>query len=198
MGKSAPSPPDPVATANAQAAANKEAVRESALVNQINQISPWGQVGFTGGIGEPDRTQTTTLDPLDQYILDQQRAIGVNLLGMGQNQLIPAVSQALGQPLDFSQLPQIRGGAPALMPRLLGARLGQAQTQGTSRWPFRGSPPQDSRATSATSPVSASGPRLARLFRNGSILPTGPRQAPVVRQHPLRQHPWLRQNEIPR
>jgi hypothetical protein len=49
MGKSSPStpaPPDPVATANAQAAANKEAAYETARLNRINQITPYGSLTY--------------------------------------------------------------------------------------------------------------------------------------------------------
>jgi len=62
MGKSSPpSPPDPAASAAAQATANKQAVRESAKVNQIKQVTPFGTVEYTGPIGSSRRTQTTTL-----------------------------------------------------------------------------------------------------------------------------------------
>ena len=64
MGKSAPKPPDPVKTAEAQAEFNREAARESALMNQINQVTPWGQQRWTGELGSPDRTQHTILNPL--------------------------------------------------------------------------------------------------------------------------------------
>ena len=49
MGKkspSAPAAPDPVATANAQAAANKEAAYETARLNRINQITPYGSLTY--------------------------------------------------------------------------------------------------------------------------------------------------------
>ena len=57
MGKSAPSapaPPDPAATAAAQAAANKEAVREAALMNQITQVTPYGTMAYSGSYDAPD------------------------------------------------------------------------------------------------------------------------------------------------
>lgn len=43
---SAPAAPDPAATAAAQAAANKEAVYESAKVNRINQYTPYGATKY--------------------------------------------------------------------------------------------------------------------------------------------------------
>jgi len=67
-----PAAPDPKATAQAQAAANKEAVRESAKVNQINEVTPYGSLTYSGNIGEPDRTRTTSLTPESQALFDQQ------------------------------------------------------------------------------------------------------------------------------
>lgn len=77
--KSGPSAPDPAATAAAQSAANKEAVTESAKVNQINQNSPYGSVSYSGEIGSPNRTQTTTLSGSGQRQLDQQNQVAEGL-----------------------------------------------------------------------------------------------------------------------
>lgn len=110
MGKKSSSPPaapDPVATANAQAAANKEAVRESALVNQINQVSPYGNLSYSGEIGSPNRTVTQTLSPAQQQMLDLTNQAGIKY-GQTANQQLDAVSARLAQPLDFSSL----GAAP--------------------------------------------------------------------------------------
>jgi hypothetical protein len=77
--KSGPSAPDPAATAAAQSQANKEAVTESAKVNQINTVSPYGSTSFSGTIGGPDRTQTTTLSPSGQTQLNQQNQVAEGL-----------------------------------------------------------------------------------------------------------------------
>jgi hypothetical protein len=61
MGKSSPSaptPPDPVATANAQAQANKEAAYTTAQLNRINQVTPYGATKYRN-IGEAP-TQLTS------------------------------------------------------------------------------------------------------------------------------------------
>jgi hypothetical protein len=79
-GGSAPQSPDPIATANAQAAANKEAVYESARVNQINELSPYGSVSWSGDIGDPNRTRTIALSDSGQSQLDQQNQLA-ELLG---------------------------------------------------------------------------------------------------------------------
>lgn len=83
MGKGggrAPAAPDPVATAQAQAQANAEAVQKSAEVNQINQVTPYGSTNWTGTIGEPDRTQTTTLAAPQQRQLGYQNLVA-DILG---------------------------------------------------------------------------------------------------------------------
>lgn len=83
-GGSAPNPPDPAATAAAQAGANKEAVRESALVNQIGTIAPWGQTYYTGEVGSPGRTQVTELSPITQQLYNQQGNVATNLMGAAE------------------------------------------------------------------------------------------------------------------
>lgn len=48
-GNDAPSPPDPIATANAQGAANVEAARITTALNRANQITPWGNLTWAQG-----------------------------------------------------------------------------------------------------------------------------------------------------
>lgn len=106
MGKkspSAPPAPDPVATANAQAGANKDAILESARVNQITQQSPFGVVRYTGAIGGPDRTQVTELHSVDQANLDRQRALATALTG----QAVQRAGQLPSSPFTLDGLPQI-------------------------------------------------------------------------------------------
>jgi hypothetical protein len=107
-GGSQPAPADPAATAQAQAAANKEAVFESAKVNQYNTQGPYGSTAWTGEIGEPDRTQTTTLDPQSQSVLEGQRNVAGSLTDFAQ-QYTPRVAQGLSTPFntaDIGQAPQ--------------------------------------------------------------------------------------------
>lgn len=109
MGKKTPDVPSPQQQAQAQATANKEAVRESALVNQINQVTPFGTERFTGEIGTPERTRTIELAPSEQAKLGAQNEIALGLLGLGQETLVPQTAQAVGQPIDLSGLPAISG-----------------------------------------------------------------------------------------
>ena len=82
MGKSketAPAPPNAQGLANTQFQANRDAAIESALLNQLDQSTPFGDMTYTGEIGTPDRTVTTALTPEGQAILGlaaQQAAMG--------------------------------------------------------------------------------------------------------------------------
>lgn len=116
-GGSAPTPPDPGATAAAQSAANKEAVLESAKVNQIGQVTPYGEVKYTGEIGSPDRTMTTTLSESGQKQLDQQNALALQLgdIAKGIAGKIPSDT------LNFDNLPTYSSGIDlSLLPKAAG------------------------------------------------------------------------------
>jgi len=104
-GGSAPAAPDPAATAAAQGQANKEAVRESAKVNQINQVGPYGNVTYTGDIGSPDRTQTTTLNPTAQAVLDGQQNVSRSLTDFAQ-EYVPRVAEGLETPFNTADVGQ--------------------------------------------------------------------------------------------
>jgi len=102
-GGSAPAAPDPQATAAAQAAANKDAVRESAKVNQINQVTPYGNTTFSGDIGSPDRTQTLTLpDELQGAVSNQQKL--QNYLSGFAADYAPQVAQSMSTPFNTANL----------------------------------------------------------------------------------------------
>jgi hypothetical protein len=89
---STPQPPNPYATAAAQTQANREAVYDSARVNQINEVGPTGSRIWAGEIGSPDRTVTTTMSPAEQAKYDlMNRAI----MGAGSH-----VENRLGQITD--------------------------------------------------------------------------------------------------
>ena len=106
MGKknsSQPAPPDPVAVSNAQASANSAAVRESALMNQIGQSTPYGDLFYTGEIGGPDRKVHTTLAPAQQAMLDQQNDASLQYGEIAKNQL-GAVANQFSSPIDLLSL----------------------------------------------------------------------------------------------
>lgn len=114
----APKPPDPVQTAEAQAEFNQQAALQSAQLNQINEVTPFGSVNFTGALGTPDRTRVVTLSPDEQAKLDLANQIAIGLGQQGINQIgslpggqlstagLPALSAGPGAPtLDTSAIP---------------------------------------------------------------------------------------------
>ena len=114
MGKSTPKPPtvpDPVATANAQAAANKETAIAQSQLNMVNQDTPFGSLSFEqtgkGEDGTPTFTATQTLAPEQQALLDQTNQAGL-AFGQTANNQLATVQDRLSQPVDFSQF----GAAP--------------------------------------------------------------------------------------
>lgn len=111
MGKSssAPPAPDPAATAAAQGAINKETAETQARLNRVDEYTPYGSSVYskTADSDASDYTRTTTLDPAQQAILDQQTAISGDLNTLAGDQL-GRVSTALADPYSFEGLP----GAP--------------------------------------------------------------------------------------
>lgn len=87
---SAPKPPDPIATAQAQSGINRADLGYAAGLNQINQTGPFGSVTYSGEIGSPDRTQTTTLTPGMQSVLDGQTQLTGGLTDLANQRLAGA------------------------------------------------------------------------------------------------------------
>ena len=103
MGKpSAPKAPNPTTTANAQAAANKDAIYASAKVNQIDQYTPYGNIIMGGSPEAGTQYVRQTLNPSDQKILNLQRSLGINAANQA--------SQSLANPYQIESnyiLPQL-------------------------------------------------------------------------------------------
>ena len=108
-GYSPPPAPDPVATAQAQGAANKEAAIASQELNMINQRSPYGNLDFsqtgTSAAETPQYTATSTLSPSGQRQLDLTNQ-AAEKYGQTANQQLNQVSGQLSQPVDFGGLGQ--------------------------------------------------------------------------------------------
>jgi hypothetical protein len=111
MGKStpsAPAAPDPYATAAAQTASNKETAVAQSLLNQVNEYTPYGDSIYTkrgepvDGIQQFDRT--TTLNPEQQAIVDQQTAISGQLNELAGDQ-ITRVGASLADPYSYEGMP---------------------------------------------------------------------------------------------
>lgn len=109
----APTPPDPVATANAQSNMNTNTAITSQLLNQTDQSTPNGslkydQTGnstFTGADGKsytvPKFTATTTLSPAQQALLDLTNKTKTNLGQIGVDQSAK-IGSLLGTNVDLN------------------------------------------------------------------------------------------------
>lgn len=111
MGKKTPKPPaapDPVATAQAQAAMNKETAIANAELGMINQNTPYGRLTYTqrgtSATGTPQYESNIELSPEQQRLLamTQQGDIGTTQLGLDQ---LGRISQAVSTPFSFAGLP---------------------------------------------------------------------------------------------
>ncbi len=100
MGKGSKEPdyPDPRQTAQAQAQANAEAVREAARVNQIGIRSPFGRQYYTGQIGAPNRRLNIELTPGGERIRSSQEQLAEMISGYGAGTLGPMVTERLSEP----------------------------------------------------------------------------------------------------
>lgn len=114
MGKSAPKAPDPKETAAGQAAANRSTAITQQQLNMVNQVNPWGTVGYeqtgtakhfdelTGKwVETPTYTQTTSLSPEQQAIFDQSQAAELNLAGLASDQSLK-IRDLLNTPFEFT------------------------------------------------------------------------------------------------
>lgn len=91
MGKpSPPQAPDPVATANAQTASNRETAIAQTGLNAMNQYGPQGSVTYTQNgtwaDGTPKFSQTTSLSPEQQAIYTTGQKTQQNLANTAQTQ----------------------------------------------------------------------------------------------------------------
>jgi hypothetical protein len=110
----APKAPDPMKTAQAQGAANTGTAIAQQLLNQTDQTTPWGSVDYsqtgtasyvdplTGKTTKiPQFTQTTTLNPADQGLLDQERLFDKNANQIAIDQAGRA-GEALSKPMNIN------------------------------------------------------------------------------------------------
>jgi len=91
-----PEAPDPYATADAQTQANLEAMRQSALLNQMGISMPGYDISYTGEIGDPSRQMTLALSPEKQALADIISG-GVSDIGAGA-QFMPSFAGVPGMP----------------------------------------------------------------------------------------------------
>jgi hypothetical protein len=105
---SPPSPPDPVATAQAQTTSNKETAIANAALNRVNQYTPYGsntyQITGNAPDGTPTYSQTVSLSPEQQSLYDKfttgQNALADTALGRLGN-----LQQNFSQPFSLRNDP---------------------------------------------------------------------------------------------
>jgi hypothetical protein len=113
--------PDPYATAQAQAGANKDAIEATAQYNQIQQKNPLLHTYYTGQIGSNDRTKVDSYDP--RLIDDLNRDLNTERIKDNQvyarisnlpynNFSLPKENNTIKQ-LDFGNVPAMDVNASA-------------------------------------------------------------------------------------
>lgn len=103
-----PAAPDPYATANAQAQANKDTAQANAALNRVNQYTPWGSSVYSqNGVdsqGNPLWNQTVNLSPDQQKLLDSSNRISQSMANLGESQL-GNVANSLNTPFNYNGAP---------------------------------------------------------------------------------------------
>jgi len=95
----APAAPDYVQAAKEQGQQNLEAIRTGANLNRVNQNNPYGSTTYTNNGGD-QWTQTTSLSPDQQKILDAQEQNQIDLGGIANRRLQQVGTQAPLTPYD--------------------------------------------------------------------------------------------------
>jgi hypothetical protein len=122
---SAPTPPDPTKTAQAQTASNVDTALASSRLAAVNQNSPYGSVSYSsspsdvnvGGQNIPSYTQNVSLSPTQQSLYDKTTGIEGQALDTARSGLGGAAN-VLGSPLSLS-------GGPALQSSINTANVPQ-------------------------------------------------------------------------
>lgn len=110
---STPKPPDPVATAQAQAGMNRDTAITQQMLNMTNQVTPTGTLTYNQtGTGKfrdsqgnwvetPTYTATTQLTPEQQAIFDKTQAAQGNLAGIAEDQSA-FLQDYLAKPFEYN------------------------------------------------------------------------------------------------
>lgn len=99
-----PTPPSAAALAGAQTTSNVDTAKAQARLNAVNTVGPEGSVTYTPGAevgGVPQYTQTTTLSPVQQALLDTNNATKTNLAGVAKD-ASGRIGGLISAPIDFS------------------------------------------------------------------------------------------------
>lgn len=116
MGKSSstPSAPDPVATAEAQSAADKETAIAQAALNRIGQVTPYGtlryeETGYDPTAEVPLYTQYTEFSPDQQALYDLNQQFNVQS-GTIANEQLGRLQESLSEPISYEGAPELAAG----------------------------------------------------------------------------------------
>ena len=102
-GSSSPPPaPDPVATSNAQAAANEQTARIQGVINHPNMVTPYGTQNWT--LSGDQWNGVTTLSPEQQALYNSQTQAGQGLTDLANAQ-IPRLQSAMASGINTAGLP---------------------------------------------------------------------------------------------
>ena len=122
MGKKQPKPPDPVKTAEAQGRINRETAITEFGLNAVEQVNPWGSVGYeqigTWADGTPRFRQTTTLSPEQQAIFGKTQQAEENLAGLAADQSA-MLQDYFASPFNFTNSDAEQWAYDLASPRLL-------------------------------------------------------------------------------
>ena len=136
---SAPKPPDPWETAQAQSQWNNTTAQTQQALNMVDQVNPWGTSSYTQNgtqtiigadgkpINVPKYTQTTTLSPEQQAIFEQTQVAQGNLAGLASDQSA-AMRDYLSKPFEFNNTDDEQWAYDLASPRIL-AQQGQNEDQ---------------------------------------------------------------------
>lgn len=110
----APKTPDPLVTAEAQAAANIKTAQATAGLNRFNQSDPFSSVLWSQDPNNPDKyTSTTKYDPVTQAILDKQKSGVMGLTDRAYDALGKPLPVAPGQDFVNQTMEQVQGQLPS-------------------------------------------------------------------------------------
>lgn len=106
MGKSspkAPAAPNPTTTANAQTKSNEQTALYQAGLNNVNQVTPYGNLTYSlgGSSTNPQYTSTISLSPQEQTIFNQQLT-NQTQAGTAANAALGQYQSAAANPIDYS------------------------------------------------------------------------------------------------
>ena len=129
---STPAAPDPAATAAAQGAINRDTAIAQARLNQVDEYTPYGSSVYDK-LGDPEDgiqryKRTTTLDPGQQAIVDQQTAISGQLNTLAGDQL-GRVNASLSDPYSYDGLPSAPTADAAARQQTIDALYGQYKSR---------------------------------------------------------------------